>query len=167
MEHALPRPDTAWRKAAYAAGAVAVLELAVLLALALPMLGRALADRVETEATERALAPLKAKPAPVKKEKPKALVPRSETSVLVLNGNGVAGAASGLGDRIHGLGYIVAGVGNAPRSDYRRTLVMYRPGREGEAQRLAKELRVRAVAPLDGLSAKELLGAHVAVVLGG
>jgi hypothetical protein len=167
MEHALPRPERPWRKAAFVAGGIAAVELALLLALALPMLTREVADSVRARSSERVLAPLtkKERPAPPKPEAGK-LVPRAETSVLVLNGNGVAGAASALGSRVHRLGYIVSGVGNAPRSDYRRTLVMYRPGREGEARRLAKDLGVRVVAPLDGLTAKDLLGAQIAVVLG-
>ena len=57
-------------------------------------------------------------------------------------------------------------VGNAPRSDYRRTLVLFRPGREAEARRLAADLKVSIVAPLDGMTTKQLLGAHVALVLG-
>ena len=44
---------------------------------------------------------------------------------------------------------------------------MYRKGYAPEAQRLAKDLRLRIVGPLDGLRPAELMGAHVAVVVGG
>jgi hypothetical protein len=44
---------------------------------------------------------------------------------------------------------------------------MYRPGRRSEAVRLAHDLHVRRVAPLDGLTSKDLQGAHLAVVIGG
>jgi hypothetical protein len=43
---------------------------------------------------------------------------------------------------------------------------MYRPGREGEGRRLGRDLDIRVVAPLDGMKADDLMGAHVAVVLG-
>ena len=164
MEHVLPRPDTPWRKATFVALGVATVELALLLALVVPMLGQQVADKVRETSTARVYAPVTPKPEP--KREPATVVPREETSVLVLNGNGVAGAASELGTRVHGLGYIVAGVGNAPRNDYKRSLVMYRPGREAEARRLAQDLGVRVVAPLDGVTPGELLGAQVAVVLG-
>ena len=34
------------------------------------------------------------------------------------------------------------------------------------ALRLARDLRIRIVGPLDGMTVRELLGAHVAVVVG-
>ena len=43
---------------------------------------------------------------------------------------------------------------------------MYRPGYRGEAVRLARDLRIRIVGPLDGITARELMGAHVALVVG-
>jgi hypothetical protein len=43
---------------------------------------------------------------------------------------------------------------------------MYRKGYAPEAQRLARDLKLKIVAPLDGLRPAELLGAHVAVVVG-
>lgn len=159
MEHALPQRP--WRIAALVATGIAALELALLLSLGLPALGREVAEQVRSAATESALAPVPSRPKPAA-----AVLPRADTSVLVLNGNGVAGAANAAGSRAHELGYIVAGTGNAPRKDYPRTLVMYRPGREGEGRRLARDLGIRVVAPLDGMEADDLMGAHVAVVLG-
>jgi hypothetical protein len=44
---------------------------------------------------------------------------------------------------------------------------MYRPAFEGEARRLAKDLRIKRVAPLDGMRASDLQGAHLALILGG
>ena len=43
---------------------------------------------------------------------------------------------------------------------------MFRPGFRGEALRLARDLHLKVVGPLDGLKPKQLLGAQVAVVLG-
>jgi len=67
---------------------------------------------------------------------------------------------------VRGIGYTIGGVGNAPRADFTRSLVMYRPGHEAEGKRLARDLRIKNVGPLDGIRTRELLGAHVAVVVG-
>jgi hypothetical protein len=167
MEHSLPRPQVArpWRTATIVASAVAALELALLIALGLPMLGRAVADDVRSAAETHVLAPAP-KPPPAKAEAPAAPLPRADTSVVVLNGNGRTGAAGAAADRVHELGYLVAGTGNAGRSDYARTIVMYRPGRKAEAQRLAKDIGAKVVGPLDGLRLRDLMGAQVAVILG-
>jgi hypothetical protein len=167
MEHSLPRPHlgSAWRTATLVVAGVAAVELAILLVLALPMLGRQVADEVQTAAQEQVLAPAP-KPAPAGKSGGAAALPRGDTSVMVLNGNGVPGAAKTAGTRVHGLGYIVSGVGNASRSDYDRTIVMYRPGRRAEGERLAKDLGAKVVGPLDGIRRRDLMGAHLAVILG-
>ena len=47
-----------------------------------------------------------------------------------------------------------------------RTLVMFRPGYEAEGRRLARDLRVRIVRPLDGMRPRQLLGAHLVLILG-
>jgi hypothetical protein len=44
---------------------------------------------------------------------------------------------------------------------------MYRRGFEGEAQRLARDLGVKVVSPLDGVRPKQLHGAHTVLILGG
>jgi hypothetical protein len=43
---------------------------------------------------------------------------------------------------------------------------MYRAGRRPEAKRLAAELGVTLVGPLDGLTPRQLQGAQLVVVLG-
>jgi hypothetical protein len=63
--------------------------------------------------------------------------------------------------------YIVAATGNAPRSNFGRSVVMYRSGYKGEAIRLAHDLRVRRVVPLDGMKPGDLQGAHIALIIGG
>jgi hypothetical protein len=45
--------------------------------------------------------------------------------------------------------------------------VMFRPGFKTEAQRLARDLGLKRVGPLDGVRARDLQGAHVALVVGG
>ena len=126
MEHSLPTLELArpWRRATIVASAVAVVELALIVVLGVALVGRPVAQRLERDAVASVpVAPTPAKPAP--RETP--VLPREETVVLVLNGNGRAGAAGAAGAEIKGRGYLLAGVGNAPRSDYGRTFAMYRP----------------------------------------
>jgi LytR cell envelope-related transcriptional attenuator len=158
---------------------VAVAEFVVLIAIALAVFGRPILDAAQGSSSHTARAASKAtragKPpaAPAhtsaiwEREPAKApRLPRSETSVLILNGNGIAGAAAGESESVRRKGYIIAEVGNAKRTDYRRSVVMYRPGYKPEAARLARDLRLYNVSPLDGIRAHDLMGAHVAVVIG-
>jgi hypothetical protein len=95
------------------------------------------------------------------------LMPRGSVSVTIRNGNGVAGAAAAEASRVRARGYLIGEVGNAPRGGYGHSVVMYRAGRRREAVRLARDLRIRLVTPLDGLRPRNLLGAQLAVVVGG
>ena len=151
-----------WRTTAIVAAAVAALELLLLVILALllvakPFLG---GDEVKANAGKRS-SPATRKAA--------ALAPRlsrAETSVLVLNGNGRPGAAGETADLLRTRRYVIAGTGNAPRTDFARSLVMFRAGYRAEAVRLARDFRITRVAPLDGLRPADLQGAHVALVVG-
>src|SRR5205807_9771660 len=104
------------------------------------MLGRPLSHHVRAAAAKHALARTKA-PTPVavppRPAPAVARLSRTQTGILVLNGNGRAGAAGAQSARARALGYRIAGVGNAARHDYARTIVMYRPGYRPEALRLA------------------------------
>jgi hypothetical protein len=57
-------------------------------------------------------------------------------------------------------------VANAPRHDFTRSLVMYRRGFEGEGRRLARDLDIKIVGPLDGMRPRQLHGAQTVVVVG-
>ena len=153
-----------WRTRALLFAAIATLELLALVGLGSLAAGRLLAGEVETVARERALPAKRHTPAPTSPKRP--LLERSETSVVVLNGNGISGAAGEAAGRLRALTYVVAGAGNAPNTDYAKTIVEYRAGYEREAQRLAADVGVKLVGPLDGLRARDLMGAHVALVLG-
>jgi hypothetical protein len=156
-----------WRTATLVAAAVAALELVLILVLVVAVLGRPVADRVQQAAERKVLAPApQPKPAPASESIAAPKLTRSETSVLVLNGNGLRGAAATAAAVVHGKGYVVGGVGNAERTDFTRSVVMYRKGFEPEAERLAHDLGVKAVGPLDGLRAGDLMGAHLAFVVG-
>jgi hypothetical protein len=60
---------------------------------------------------------------------------------------------------------MVGQVGNAPRPAL-HTVVEYAPGYRAEAARLARDLHVQSVSPLDGLRKSDLLGAEIALILG-
>jgi hypothetical protein len=168
-----------WRPAALVVGAIAAVELFLLIAAAVMLFGKPFADGVQkAAATSVAEAAKQAAPGRHDGKKhavaklpgqkiPAPQLTRHQTSVLILNGNGRSGAADEAAGVIRGLSYLVAGTGNAPRMDFRRSLVMYRPGYKGEAYRLSKDVRVRRVSPLDGMKPSQLGGAHVVLVVGG
>lgn len=158
---ALVRP---WRTATIVATAVAAVELVVLMVVGVTFLADPVTERVRAAAEADALAPVVKQRPPAAPGEPK--LARGETSILVLNGNGRAGAAAAAAERVKQRGYLIGGVGNAPQPGVARTFVMYRPGFAAEGRRLAKDLGVKIVGPLDGMPAKQLLGAHVALVLG-
>jgi hypothetical protein len=166
VEHSLHPVQSPWRTATLVASAVALVELVVVVVLGIAVLAEPMAQHVRKAAEQKVLAPV-AKPktrAAARVGAPR--LTRAETSVIVLNGNGRAGAASDAADGVRRFGYTIGTVGNAPRTDFTRTLVMFRPGYRPEAVRLAKDLRVKIVGPLDGLRPADMLGAHVALVVG-
>ncbi len=169
MDHPVSSPDALirpWRTATVVASLVAALELVALVAIGVVVLAKPLANNVAAAAESKAFAPIEPARAAAATPLAEPKLPRARTSVLVLNGGGVSGAAATESARIRGVGYRIAGVGNAPKSDYTRTLVMYRQGFAPEAARLARDLHVKIVGPLDGLRPTQLAGAHVAVVVG-
>lgn len=163
---ALVRP---WRRATIVASLIAAVELVVLVAAGFVVLAKPLAHAVRRQAEVRAFQPA-AKPAPAAPARDaKVAAPtltRAQTGVLVLNGNGRTGAAADGAAKLRRFGYVIAGTGNAPRHDYATSVVMFRPGFGPEAHRLAADLKVKVVGPLDGLRKTELMGAHLALILG-
>jgi hypothetical protein len=94
------------------------------------------------------------------------LRPQSRISVLVLNGNGISGAAGDEATSILASGYRHAIPIDAPSHDYARSLVLFRPGWQGEAERLAREVKIPTVAPLDGSVAPAYAHLPLVVILG-
>jgi LytR cell envelope-related transcriptional attenuator len=162
VEHAFSSPrNYPWRTIAVVAGGIAALELLGLVIvgavfLAKPLMHHARAEAVTKQKTS------KSPGAP-----PRPILARGATSVTILNGNGISGAAAAEASRVRARGYLIGEVGNAPRSGYGRSVIMYRAGRRPEALRLARDLRIGLVSPLDGLRPRDLLGAQLAVVVGG
>jgi hypothetical protein len=97
---------------------------------------------------------------------PARILPRSKTRILVLNGNGRSGAAAQEAAIARSMGYRMPATGNAARSDYGRSTVLYTKGHTREARRLARDLGIKLVYPLDGISRAKMRHASVAVILG-
>jgi hypothetical protein len=149
VEAALVQP---WRTATLAAIAVALVELLLVIVL----LG----------STGHASAATAAEPRAKHHAAPARLLPRAKTRILILNGNGRTGAAAAEAGIVRSLGYRVAATGNAARSDYGRTTVLYPRGHTREAHRLARDLGIKVVGPLDGVSRARMRHATVAIILG-
>ena len=165
MDSSLARADLVrpWRAATLVASAIAALELVALLVVGAALVAEPVARSTGAERAASAPGPPPARPAPPAAE-PR--LTRGETSVAILNGNGRAGAAGEVSAQLVTRGYDVAFVGNAVRDDYARTLVMYRRGHRPEAVRLARDVRARVVAPLDGVGTGAFSSAHVVLILG-
>jgi hypothetical protein len=166
--HDLIRP---WRRATLVAGGIAAIELVLLLVAGAMLVAKPLSHQIRKEARAPATTP-----APQPKKLQQAIRrmrapagkarPRSHVKIMVFNGNGRAGAAGTAASRIHRMGYAIAGATNARRQDYATSVVMYRPGFRAEGMRLAKDLGIKVVGPLDGIDASALDGGQVAVIVG-
>ena len=163
-----------WRTATVVAGLIAAVEFVALVVLGAMLLAKPLSHAVlhQAEAAASAPAPKTAKivkgtpavPKHLGAVKPK--LSRAHIGILVLNGNGRNGAASAEAATLQHLGYPPATTANAARHDYATTVVMYRAGMRTEGIRLARDLRVKVVGPLDGLRPAALHGAKLVVILG-
>jgi hypothetical protein len=181
---ALPRyaePRVPWRRTAVIASVIAAVELLALVVVALAFVAKPFADDADakpktaaagTTGSAESAAPAGSRevqrPTAAARPVVVAELPRAKTPVLVLNGNGIAGAASATALRVKALRYPVAGVGDASRRDFPRTIVMFRPGYQGEAERLARDLDLGAnrAIPLDGMRPADLGRAKLVLILG-
>jgi hypothetical protein len=172
VDHPLAAPEALvrpWRTAALVAATIAAIELVLLLVIGGGSLVTVVSDRVEQEAAKRARAAASTgseKQATRRPASAAAAVPRSKVRVVVLNGNGRQGAAAAAAGRVRQRGYKVGMVGNAPRSDFARSIVMYRPGFAGEGKRFGRDLGVKIVGPLDGMRLRDLRGSQLVLILG-
>jgi LytR cell envelope-related transcriptional attenuator len=148
-----------WRTATFVVSLVAAAELVVLVVLGIALIGKPLTRHVRAAAKEEVLGAPDRKPT---------LPPlsRARTRVVVLNGNGLAGAAGAVADRVRGRGYRIARVGNASRTDHITSVVLYRPGRRVEGERLARDFDIEVVGPLDGLRLRSIGRAHTVLIVG-
>ena len=161
-----------WRTATLVVAAVAAVELVLLVMIGGALLAKPHAAGHKRSTASKAVAtkdvtktPATARPA--KTTTAAAELPRRKVKVVVLNGNGRQGAAAAAASRVSRKGYRIGLVANAPGHDYVTSLVMYRRGFEGEARRLARDLGVKVVSPLDGVRPGQLHGAQAVLILGG
>jgi len=165
--HELVRP---WRRAAILASSLAAVELVLLVGAGALVVAKPLSHAIRRHAETAAFSPVRhpavIPPLPKPKPPPAAKVARDRLSILVLNGNGKSGAAGSAAGRLRRLGYRIAATANAKRQDYAATVVLYRPGFAGEGARLAHDLGVKVVGPLDGIPPASLHGGELAVILG-
>jgi hypothetical protein len=169
VEHASHLPSAfPWRTATVVVGVVAAIELVALIGIGATRLAGPLRAHTTTPVTHA-----KAVAAPQRHVRSVASVPvhplrpRTKLSVLVLNGNGVNGAAGSEATSLQTLGYGSSRSEDAARHDYARSMVLYVPGYAQEARRLARDTRVGIVAPIDGSRTADLKGSRLVVVLGG
>jgi hypothetical protein len=176
VEHPLAPTELVrpWRTATLVATGIAAVELVLLIGAGIVLLGRQIAPHVHAAAREAAAKPVVKKAAPpprtVASTKPQRpvtkVLSRGQTKVVVLNGNGVSGAAAEAASLVRARGYQVTEVGNAPKTGYARTILMYRPHFRAEALRFRRDLNLTIVAPLDGMKPAQLKGAHLVEILG-
>lgn len=166
--HDLVRP---WRRATLLASTVAAAELILLLVAGSLLLAKPVAHVIEKHAVAaaaKAPAPSKKLAAAIHRMNAPAgkARPRHALKIMVFNGNGHAGAAAGAAGTLHGLGYTISGTANAGHMNYATSVVMYKPGYRAEGLRLAHDLHVKVVGPLDGIKATSLHGGELAVIIG-
>ena len=181
MEHSLAQTELVrpWRTATLVASAIAAVELVLLIVAGVVLVGRQIAPHVHggssrKTATAAKSAPAPARPkhaarkaAPARPHRPASQLPRAQTKIVVLNGNGISGAAAQAAALVRARGYHVTDVGNAPGTGYARTILMYRPHFRAEALRFRRDLNLSVVvAPLDGMTPRQLKGAHLVEILG-
>lgn len=164
MDHAQPIPESfPWRAATFVVAAIAAAELIALACIGAIHLAPKHAHAAAAAAPVAHAATPKRK-APVVPSHP--LRARSAVRVLVLNGNGVQGAAGTEASRLRLDGYRIGATRNAARHDYAQSMVLYAPGWLKEARRLARDTGFRVVAPVDGLRPSALKGSKLVVILG-
>jgi LytR cell envelope-related transcriptional attenuator len=156
--------DSPWRAATFVVGVLAAIELVVLVAIGVVHFAP---TSHTTPAARHHVAPVHRTPAAEAPAVPRhPLRARGSVRVLVLNGNGVAGAASDAAQRLEVEGYRIGAATNAPRHDYAQSMVLYVPGWVKEARRLAHDAGVRMVAPIDGMPRSQLKGSKLVLLLG-
>jgi hypothetical protein len=105
-------------------------------------------------------------PARPKKKHATALPAPAKTPVMVLNANGVSGAAGAVAGKLNSYGYPTPVVTNARQRGVPPT-IMYAPGYGAAARAVARKIgHILYVTPLDGVKPSELHGAKLVVYVG-
>ena len=175
MDAPLSAPDALirpWRTATLVASLVAAIELVLLLVAAVLLLAKPLSHAMQRQAQAAAFkTPAHAKPTVKPVHRVRQVPAQGEAAALEDERVGAERQRPERRCRRRGgeterVGYRIGGTANAARTDYATTVVMYRPGFRGEGLRLARDLRLKVVGPLDGLKPAALHGAQLVVLLG-
>jgi len=94
-----------------------------------------------------------------------AKVKPGEIEVSVLNGTAVPGLAATVGDKVEGKGFELGAVTNSSAS-FATSVVMFRRGHKPEAQKVAKQLKIKKLQLMSGEIESVSAGAAVAVIVG-
>jgi hypothetical protein len=150
-EALLPHPR--WRSFAARVGQPRVLGLIALGAVILGLVGIFGVERLLNDGTEPAQSP-----------KPGAVVPQDVT-VAVLNGTSVPGLGQKVATDVEVNEFTLGTVSNS-RKEYDQTIVMYEEDQKRAAQKVAHDLGVNPVQPIDRPTQQEANGADVVVIAG-
>ena len=153
-----------WRTATVLIAAVAAIELVLLIVIGGALLAKP--DPVGRRATAKAPAVTAKKHVATGGARRAGGAPATEGARGRAQRQRPAGCRGGRGIARLGPRLPPGAVGNAPRQDYPQSIVMYRRGFEGEGRRLARDLGVKVVGPLDGMRPGQLHGAHAVFILG-
>ena len=96
--------------------------------------------------------------------RPGAIVP-GDVEVAVLNGTSAPGLAAKVGDDVRVNGFNLGTVTNS-RDQFDQTVVMYEPGQQRAAKKVAHDLGVKPVQPIDRQTEQTAGGANVVVIAG-
>jgi LytR cell envelope-related transcriptional attenuator len=96
--------------------------------------------------------------------KPGAVMP-GDVDVAVLNGTSAPGLAAKVGDDVRVNGFKLGTVTNS-RDQFDQTVVMYQPGQQRAAKKVAHDLGVKPVQPIDRQTERTAGGADVVVIAG-
>jgi LytR cell envelope-related transcriptional attenuator len=89
----------------------------------------------------------------------------SEIEVSVLNGTAVPGLAASFGDKVEAKGFELGAVTNSS-SSFGESVVMFKTGHKPEARKVAKQMQIKKLQPMNGEIESVSAGAAVAVIVG-
>jgi len=152
MEREALQPHPRWRRLARRVTQPRALEIVGILAVVLGL--------AAIFGSEQLLTGQESSPGP----KPGAVVPENVT-VAVLNGTSVPGLAAKVGDDVTVNGFTLGTVTNS-RDQFDQTVVMYEPGQQAAARKVAHDLGVQPVQSIDRQTEQVAGNADVVVIAG-
>lgn len=153
MERAALQPHPRWRRLMRRVGQPAVLSTVAAVAVVLGLVAIFGSGELLRSGSEESPGP-----------RPGAVVP-GDVEVAVLNGTSVPGLAAKVGDDVRVNGFKLGAVGNSSKQ-VDQTVVMYEPGEKRAARKVANDLGVKPVQPINRQTERAADGAAVVVIAG-